>query len=148
MTTIPKRNRSKPNADINVVPYIDVMLVLLVIFIIASPIIEQGVEIDLPKTESEIIEYVEQKRSIVTVDRDGKYYINNIDISNEIANREVVDINQLVGIILARLNVYPDMQVFVRGDTDVEYGSVVKLISILEPYVVKVGLMTESPVIE
>lgn len=145
MIVIPKRNRNKVNADINVVPYIDVMLVLLVIFIMASPIVEQGVEIDLPTTDSEIIEYVEQKRSIVTVDKNGNYYMNTLDNYADVSNNEVVNINEVISMIIARLNIYPNMQVFIRGDVGVAYGSVVELLSLLEPYIDNVGLVTETP---
>ena len=145
MIVIPKRNRNKVNADINVVPYIDVMLVLLVIFIMASPIVEQGVEIDLPQTDSEIIEYVEKKRSIVTVDKNGNYYMNTLDNYADVSNNEVVNINEVISMIIARLNIYPNMQVFIRGDVGVAYGSVVELLSLLEPYIDNVGLVTETP---
>ena len=77
MIALPKRSRPNINADINIVPYIDVMLVLLVIFMMTTPIIEQGVEVDLPPAESKTVEYQEQQPSIISITEDGTYYINS-----------------------------------------------------------------------
>lgn len=145
MIAIPNRNKSKVNADINIVPYMDVMLVLLVIFIMTTPIIEQGVEIDLPKADSELIDYSEQKSTIITVDKDGNYYISTLENSEDLYAREVVNINQAINMIIARLNIYPNMKVYVRGDKDVYYDNIIKLLSLLEGYVDNIGLITETP---
>ena len=81
MIELPKRSRPDIHADINIVPYIDVMLVLLVIFMMTTPIIEQGVEVDLPTGEATTPEYVEY-RSVVTVNVEGDYYLNSM-LNNE-----------------------------------------------------------------
>ncbi len=78
MIELPKRSRPATNADINIVPYIDVMLVLLVIFMMTTPIIEQGVEVDLPKAPGVIVELdPNQTRTVISIDKSGKYYINS-----------------------------------------------------------------------
>ena len=74
-----RRRRSRVVAEINVVPYIDVMLVLLIIFMITTPLLEQGVKVDLPQTQAEQGEQVEQEKQTpiqVTVDKDGRYYFD------------------------------------------------------------------------
>ena len=76
MIELPKRSRPDIHADINIVPYIDVMLVLLVIFMMTTPIIEQGVEVDLPSAPASVVDYQDQQPSIISVDVDGNYFIN------------------------------------------------------------------------
>ncbi len=76
MIELPSRSRPNVNADINIVPYIDVMLVLLVIFMMTTPIIEQGVEVDLPQAEASMVEYTKDQPTVITIDRQGDYYIN------------------------------------------------------------------------
>ena len=76
MIELPKRSRPDIHADINIVPYIDVMLVLLVIFMMTTPIIEQGVEVDLPSAPANVVDYQDQTPSVISVDADGNYFIN------------------------------------------------------------------------
>ena len=74
-----KSQRKKPVSEINVVPYIDVMLVLLVIFMITAPILSQGITVDLPKAASENLPTEDQEPIIVSVDSSGKYFLNISD---------------------------------------------------------------------
>ncbi len=147
MIELPRRSRPNINADINIVPYIDVMLVLLVIFMMTTPIIEQGVEIDLPQAEASMVEYTKDQPTVITIDRQGDYYINSLeDATAEMTEEgEKVSINVAVNRVIARLQIWPEMKVFVRGDRNVDYGSVVELMAVLgQNGVEKVGIITET----
>ena len=148
MIELPSRSRPNVNADINIVPYIDVMLVLLVIFMMTTPIIEQGVEVDLPQAEASMVEYTKDQPTVITIDRQGDYYINSLeDATAEMTEEgEKVSINVAVNRVIARLQIWPEMKVFVRGDKNVDYGSVVELMALLQQNGVdKVGIVTENP---
>ena len=148
MIELPRRSRPNINADINIVPYIDVMLVLLVIFMMTTPIIEQGVEVELPQTDANIVEYTKDQPTVITIDKQGDYYINSLeDATAEMTEEgEKVSINIAVNRVIARLQIWPEMKVFVRGDKNVDYGSVVELMALLQQNGVdKVGIVTENP---
>ena len=148
MIELPRRSRPNINADINIVPYIDVMLVLLVIFMMTTPIIEQGVEVELPQTDANIVEYTKDQPTVITIDKQGDYYINSLeDATAEMTEEgEKVSINVAVNRVIARLQIWPEMKVFVRGDKNVDYGSVVELMALLQQNGVdKVGIVTENP---
>ena len=149
MIELPKRSRPDIHAEINIVPYIDVMLVLLVIFMMTTPIIEQGVEVDLPTGEATTPEYVEY-RSVVTVNVEGDYYLNSM-LSNEgieeTDDLSPIDLQEAVNTIIARKRIYPEMQVFVRGDREVNFQQVMDIVTSLKQFEVldKVGFMTANP---
>ncbi len=148
MIELPKRARPDTNADINIVPYIDVMLVLLVIFMMTTPIIEQGVEVDLPEAPATMVEYEDQQPTVITIDKDGNYYINSMMDPGieDPGNTKMVSLNVIVNQVLARREIWPDMQVFVRGDVDAEYGKVLGVIAELEyKGIEKLGFMTQNP---
>ncbi|MGL6253356.1 MAG: protein TolR, partial [Billgrantia desiderata] len=119
--------RRKPMGEINVVPFIDVMLVLLVIFMITAPMLTQGVQIELPQVTSEPIDSQEDRDPIiVSVDREGDYYLS-------IGGEEMaVDLEELGDRVLILLERQPGTQVMVRGDRFVPYGEVVTLMSTLQ----------------
>ncbi|MDC0491850.1 biopolymer transporter ExbD [Candidatus Pseudothioglobus singularis] len=149
MIELPKRSRPDIHADINIVPYIDVMLVLLVIFMMTTPIIEQGVEVDLPTGEATTPEYVEY-RSVVTVNVEGDYYLNsmlNNEGIEETDDLTAIDLQEAVNTIIARKRIYPEMQVFVRGDREVNFQQVMDIVTSLKQFDVldKVGFMTANP---
>ena len=149
MIELPKRSRPDIHADINIVPYIDVMLVLLVIFMMTTPIIEQGVEVDLPTGEATTPEYVEY-RSVVTVNVEGNYYLNsmlNNEGIEETDDLTAIDLQEAVNTIIARKRIYPEMQVFVRGDREVNFQQVMDIVTSLKQFDVldKVGFMTANP---
>lgn len=133
--------KRKPVAEINVVPFIDVMLVLLVIFMITAPMLTQGVRVDLPQVTSEPIDDIEDSEPIiVSVDREGEYYISLGDEETPVSLDDIAD--QVI-IILDRR---PDTPVMVRGDRNVSYGQVVTLMSTLQVAgVANVGLISEPP---
>lgn len=151
MIELPKRHRPAIDAQINIVPYIDVMLVLLVIFMMTTPIIEQGIEVDLPSSassaEAKMVDFSDQQPTIITIDKMGKYSINSLSEDGSDVNKdEKLTLGIIAGRVRARLKFYPQMKVFVRGDKHVAYGSVISLMFFLqENGVDKVGLMTESP---
>ncbi|RLA09855.1 MAG: protein TolR [Gammaproteobacteria bacterium] len=138
------RNRRAGNqvmAQINVVPYIDVMLVLLIIFMITTPLLETGVEVDLPQTVAEPVEYKGGAPLVVTVARDGGYFIDYDEYS-----RESVDGQRLLALVAAIYKRNAKLQVLVRGDRATEYGRVVEVMVMLQSVgIAKVGLLTESP---
>ena len=148
MIELPKRARPDTNADINIVPYIDVMLVLLVIFMMTTPIIEQGIEVDLPESPATMVEYEDQQPTVITIDKDGNYYINSMMDPGieDPGNTKMVSLNVIVNQVLARREIWPDMQVFVRGDVDADFGKVLGVIAELEyKGIEKLGFMTENP---
>ncbi len=128
-------------ADINVVPYIDVMLVLLIIFMITAPLITQGVKIELPNAPSQVIPSSEEEPIIVSVDAEGNYYI---DIGDN--PESVIGTDLLIQRVEKLLKQKPESEFLVRGDENVSYGKVVMLMSSLqEAGVGSVGLVTEPP---
>ncbi|WP_428087052.1 ExbD/TolR family protein [Candidatus Thioglobus sp.] len=146
MIELPQRRRPGIDANINIVPYIDVMLVLLVIFMMTTPIIEQGIEIDLPAAEAEIVDFTDQQPTIVSINKAGEYFINSLSEDDaDVAQGEKLPLGIIAGRVSARLEIYPNMKVFVRGDENVVYGRVVALMSFLQKNGVdKVGIVTES----
>ena len=137
-----QRVRRKPMSDINVVPYIDVMLVLLVIFMITAPMLMQGIDVDLPDTDSDPLEVSpDNPPLIVSIDSFGAYYV---EIGDERSKPlELVDLTEKVRIVKEQT---PNVMVLVRGDEKVSYGAVVELMSALRESAVKdVGLITEAP---
>jgi len=146
MIALPKRSRPHVESQINIVPYIDVMLVLLVIFMMTTPIIEQGIEVDLPSAEANIVDFSDQQPTIITINRDGEYFINYLDENTaRLTDGELLPLGIIAGRVRGRLEVYPQMKVFVRGDRAVDYGSVVSLMSFLQSNgVEKIGVVTDS----
>jgi biopolymer transport protein TolR len=136
--------RSKPMADINVVPYIDVMLVLLVIFMITAPMLSQGVTVDLPKAASQTLKQADREPVIVSVDKQGLFYLNIHDnpaapIAPEALTVRVAAELQLAAQTNQKLNV------LVKGDQGVEYGKVIAAMSLLKQAgAEQVGLLTDS----
>ncbi len=128
-------------AEINVVPYIDVMLVLLVIFMITAPIVQQGVEIDLPQAAAKPMSPDEAEPVVVSVDRKGDFYL---DIGDE--PDKPIDAQLMVNRVAAVRQLKPDIPVLVRGDRHVGYGKVIDAMVLLQKAgVEKVGLMTDQP---
>ncbi|MFC2993285.1 MULTISPECIES: protein TolR [Halomonas] len=132
----------KPMGEINVVPFIDVMLVLLVIFMITAPMLTQGVQVDLPQVTSEPIEKSDDRDPInVSVERDGRYSIWMGDDEP----REV-DLDEIANRVIILLERSPGTPVMVHGDRNVPYGQVVTLMSTLQVAgVANVGLISEPP---
>lgn len=129
-------------AEMNVVPYIDVMLVLLVIFMVTAPMLKQGVEVDLPQASNQPVPADQAEPLIVSVDKQGKLYLN---VGNNIKqSKPIQDIQTLVG---KALKAQPDRPVMVAGDHSIDYGSVINVMTRLQAAgAPKVGLLTEPPV--
>lgn len=133
-----------PLAEINVVPYIDVMLVLLVIFMATTPLLSQGINVNLPKAQAQTISQ-SQEPIIVSVDSEGHFYLNT-SVHPEVA----LDEAQLSQAIRQQLELAQQKnqvrQVFVKGDKNVNYGKVVGAMVLLQKAgAINIGLITESP---
>ncbi len=128
-------------AEINVVPYIDVMLVLLVIFMITAPLMMQGVEVELPQAPSELMPENEDEPIVVSIKADGTFYI---DLAGDAETARPLE--QIVDIVSKVLAEKPATPVMVWGDKNVPYGSVVGLMSQLQGVgATSIGLVTEPP---
>lgn len=135
------RPKRKPMSDINVVPYIDVMLVLLIIFMVTAPMLTQGIKVDLPQLEATDIELqANQEPMIVSVDANGAYYMEMSAVSDKAM--ELADLTQKAEAILSQK---PETVVLIRGDKNVSYGIVVDLMAQLQAVGANgVGLITED----
>ncbi len=128
-------------AEINVVPYIDVMLVLLIIFMITAPIVQQGVKVELPKLSANTLPPEQLEPVILTVSKTGEYYLNVGDNLKKPLTDDIVI--QRVTLVLKQK---PKTPILVRGDKDVNYGAVTTAMVLLQSAgVEKVGLMTDQP---
>jgi biopolymer transport protein TolR len=136
-----RRRSQRLMSEINVVPYIDVMLVLLIIFMITAPLITQGVKIDLPQAPSEVIPPSQQEPVMVTVDASGEVYIDYGDNPKAPVDEQVL-VTRVAGLLKYR----PEIQILIKGDRDVPYGRVVTVMALLQGAGVdSVGLVTEPP---
>ena len=135
------RNRKRPMSEINVVPYIDVMLVLLIIFMITAPLLSQGVKIDLPQVPSEPLPASDKDPVIISVDAAGNFFINYGENQDQPVSPEV-----LVNRVSALIKYRPKLPVLVKGDAGVNYGRVVQAMALLQGAGAKgIGLITEPP---
>ncbi len=135
-----KRIRKRPMSEINVVPYIDVMLVLLIIFMVTAPLMTQGVKVELPQASAEPVQQTEKEPLIVSIDADGLYYLN---VGED--PKQGIDHEMLVQRVAAVLRYQPGTQVLVRGDVSVNYGAVVTAMALLQKAgAPSVGLVTEA----
>lgn len=133
------RKRRRKMADINVVPYIDVMLVLLIIFMVTAPLIQQGVEVDLPDADAQPVDPSKLEAIVVSIDQTGNYYLN-IGVDPE----QPLTADQIQALVADALEAKPGSPVVVNGDGRVAYEQVVRLMSVLqEAGAPSVGLMTE-----
>lgn len=135
------RSKRRPMSEINVVPYIDVMLVLLIIFMITAPLLSQGVKVDLPQVPSEPMPPSDREPVVISVDEAGEFYINYGDNPDQPVSAQV-----LADRVAALLKYQPNIPVYVKGDTGVAYGRVVRIMALLQSAGVDgVGLVTEQP---
>ena len=128
--------------EINVVPYIDVMLVLLVIFMITAPLLTQGVKVELPQAQSKPVDAKDKSEPlVVSVDAEGNYYANQGgDPRTPISGEE------LATRVAALLKLHPGTPIYVKGDRNVGYGKVVTVMALLQQAgAPSVGLLTEPP---
>jgi biopolymer transport protein TolR len=135
------RQKRKPMSDINVVPYIDVMLVLLIIFMVTAPMLTQGIKVDLPKVEASDIEIqANQEPLIVSVDSNGAYFMEMSSLSGK-----AMELPDLVEATTKLLSGNQALSILIRGDKNVPYGKIVELMSQLQQAGAQgVGLITEE----
>jgi biopolymer transport protein TolR len=125
-------------SNINVTPLVDVMLVLLVIFMVTAPILQQGVSINLPKVRAAALTGEEQQL-VVAVSRNGKVYLNDTP----------TNIAELGPKLQAILKLRPDRQVYLRADQSVRYGEVMQVIATVKSAgVERLGMVTEPPSVD
>jgi len=140
--------RRKPMSEINVVPYIDVMLVLLVIFMATAPLLTQGVVVDLPEAPSEPIEDTENDPLVVSMRSDGAIFMNlgMQDAEDEGTRVTVFSLQEQAGKILRARTEAP---VYIKADHSLDYGEVVSVMTVLQKAGAKsVGLITDPPTLE
>ena len=141
MPAVMRGGKRRLMGEINVVPYIDVMLVLLIIFMITAPLLTQGVKVDLPKAAAAPVDTKDKEPLLVHVDRNGNYYINVGDDQDK-----PVDDNTLVKRAAAVLRSQPGTPVLIKGDLHVPYQKVVYAMTLLQQAgAPEVGLVTETP---
>ena len=135
------RVRRRKVAEINVVPYIDVMLVLLIIFMVTAPLITQGVKVELPKADAEPLSKDSKTPLVASVDAQGRYYLAVGTNKNEPMSAEAI-----ATLVAAHLKMEPETPVVVNGDGAVSYDAVIQLMVLLQQKagVPSVGLMTDS----
>lgn len=123
-------------ADINVTPLVDVMLVLLIIFMIAAPMLHQGVEVALPQVANEPLPMRDEDPMVLTITRDGLVYIKD----------NPVQASSLSETLLPLMESRDDQSVFLKADRDVPYGAVQDVMAIInQAGTFRIGLVTESP---
>lgn len=129
------RRRRRPMADINVTPMVDVMLVLLIIFMVTSPMLTSGVNVDLPKTDAKPVNS-DTKPITVSIRADGSLYLGDSEVSPE----------QLVAQLKAASNNDPSHRIFVRGDAHIDYGRVMQVMGqVTEGGFTHVALLAQQP---
>ena len=136
-----RSHRRRPMSEINVVPYIDVMLVLLVIFMVTAPLMTQGIKVDLPTSVSDSLDIDDELAVLVlTIQADGGLLLNIGEEETAVSADSVVE---LAGRVI-RAN--PSIQVLIEGDHSLAYGSVISAMSLLQAAGAdRVGLITEPP---
>lgn len=112
--------KHKPMADINMTPFIDVMLVLLIIFMVAAPLLTTGVPLDLPQTGAQSLN-LEKQPLVVSIKADGKVFLMETEITLE----------ELVPKLQAVLKTGPDERIYLRGDKSIAYGRVAEVMAVL-----------------
>jgi biopolymer transport protein TolR len=127
--------RGKLASQINVTPLVDVMLVLLIIFMVTAPIIQQGVEVSIPKVKAAALKSNEQE-FVVSITRDGETYLNDAKLQPA----ELTDKLQAIS------HTRPDLQVFIRADEQVAYGEVIRTMAAIKAAGIEnVGMVTQEP---
>jgi len=123
----------RPFAEINVTPFVDVVLVLLIIFMVTAPMMQQGIDVDLPETTTQNLR-VRDEPLIITVKKDGSYFLANTTVTEQ----------ELGAKLLAILAGLDDKGVFLRADREANYGAVVKALAAARlAGATKLGMVTE-----
>ena len=137
---MPRNRKRKLAAEINVVPYIDVMLVLLIIFMVTAPLITAGVNVELPVADAQPMPTDQEPPLVASIDRSGNYYLSVGDSRDQSLTED-----ELIALVKAQMENKPKLELVVNGDKDVAYGKVVRLMVLLQREVgmETVGLMTD-----
>ncbi|MEL6662071.1 MAG: ExbD/TolR family protein [Pseudomonadota bacterium] len=131
------RGRRGFNAEINVTPFVDVMLVLLIVFMITAPLLVRGEEVNLPRTESGALSQTQTQPLSVTLTRDGRILLNE---RNEVAREDLI--SQLVAITGEGY----DQQIYIKADTDLSHGEVMEVTALIRAArFTRVAYITELP---
>ena len=126
--------RGRPMAEINVTPFVDVMLVLLIVFMVTAPLLTAGVPIDLPQTPARLLGQ-DREPLAVSIDNAGKVFLQNTEIQ----------VDELVPKLMAISENGYNQRIFVRGDRTVDYGKVMEVMGLLNSAgFTRIGLVTES----
>lgn len=135
-----RRERRKPVSEMNVVPYIDVMLVLLVIFMVTAPMLTQGVKVELPKAVTDNLSLKNRDPIIISIKEDGTYWLKQGNTPDRLVSR-----TDLKTSLSQAMQSTPDAPVLVNGDSRVNYGVVITLMANLQKAgVPNVGLLTQA----
>ncbi len=136
-----RSKKRRPMSEINVVPYIDVMLVLLIIFMVTAPMLMQGVKVDLPEASADPVENQDSEPLIISVDKAGQLFLNVGSQEDQVLS--LATIKDRVAAVMRRS---PEKPVLVWGDRAVPYGEVVTvMVALQEAGAPSVGLVTENP---
>ena len=131
-------NKKKLKAEINVVPFIDVMLVLLIIFMVLSPLLIQGIEVNLPKTDTTKMS-VQNEPLVISIDNNGNYFLNVGDESLTISLDELKRKSKVI------FEANPEIEIVFQSDKDVAFDSVAKaMASVQSVGITKVGIVTSG----
>ncbi len=123
------RKKRRPMSEINVVPYIDVMLVLLIVFMITAPLLNQGIEVDLPEANNEPLDLDENLETlVVTITSAGEYFLSLGATGEE---RQSLDLETIALQVSRIMNANPSVQVLIEGDTNASWGAMINLITAL-----------------
>ena len=136
-----KRFTKKQMAEINVVPYIDVMLVLLVIFMVTAPLLTEGYRVQLPEASAKPVKKSNQPPVIVSVDRKGRLYVN---LGKK--PKQSIKAKTLVARVAAQQKKYPGIPILIEGDVKADYGKVINAMSILSDAGIKDFSLITKPV--
>ena len=125
-----KRKKRRPMADINVVPYIDVMLVLLIVFMVTAPLLNQGIDVELPQANNEPLNIDENQATlVVSITATGEYYLSLGATGDERESTSLDTVGEQVAKIVAA---NPEIQVLVEGDTSADWGAMIQLLTTLQ----------------
>lgn len=145
MSLKPKVARRRIIPEINVVPYIDVMLVLLVIFMITAPLLTQGVHVQLPQASAKAIPPKKDKSIIVSVDQQGNLYLNTSATPDQVITPQDL-MSNVSSQLQAAQSKHLDTEIYVKGDRQANYGEIMRAMVLLQKAgATGVGLITQSP---
>ena len=129
-------SNNKPMSEINVTPFVDVMLVLLIIFMITAPLLTTGVSVDLPKTDSQTLPGQDEPIT-VTINKEGKVFLGE----------NLIQVNTLTAKLKAITSIKPSTRIFIRADENIAYGQVMNIMSVItNAGYTKVALITKPKI--